>query len=105
MSIHPQKFAAAALIVSLGFLVAGCERNPFGERSHKEIDIAQVPAPVKAAIDQQAQGRKVGGVEQQTANGKTRYEVTLGTGSEKQTILLGADGKRIVANDDDDDED
>ncbi|WP_043354138.1 hypothetical protein [Cupriavidus basilensis] len=97
---------AAAVLVSIGLIVAGCGKNPFGERSHQAIDIAQVPAPVKAAIEKQAQGRTVGEIEKQTANGKIRYEVTLGTGSEKQTVFIGEDGKQLAARaDDDDDED
>ncbi|EHP39630.1 hypothetical protein OR16_30504 [Cupriavidus basilensis OR16] len=70
------------------------------------MDIAQVPAPVKAVIEKHAQGRTVGEIEKQTANGKIRYEVTLGTGSEKQTVLIGEDGTQLATRaDDDDDED
>lgn len=105
MSIHMLKIAAAVLVVSLGLTVAGCGKSPFGERSHKAIDIAQVPAPVKATIDKQVQGRTVGEIEKQTANGKTRYEITLGTGSEKQTILIAEDGKQLDTSADDDDDD
>lgn len=104
MPIHTQQFAAAILVLSLGLAVAGCEKNPFGERSHEAITIAQVPAAVKAAIDRQAHGRSVGEIEKKTENGKTRYEVTLGAGSEQQTILISEDGKQVATSADEDDD-
>jgi hypothetical protein len=101
MSTRAQQFIATILVCSIGLAIAGCEKNPFGERSRQVVDIKQVPAPVKATIDRQAGGRAIGEVEKQTVNGRVRYEATLGSGSDKSTVLIGEDGKQVVEEDDD----
>jgi hypothetical protein len=103
MSPHAREVAAIALAGILSLAATGCDWHPFGERSHQAIDIAQVPAPVRSTIDRQAGGRAIGGIEKQVVDGRARYEVTLGSGSDKATILLGEDGKQLA--DDDEDED
>lgn len=102
MSNRTQQIVATVLVCSLGLAVAGCQKSPFGERSREVINIAQVPAPVKATIDRQAGGRAIGEIEKQTLNGRVRYEVTLGSGSDKSTVLIGEDGKQVAADEDDD---
>ncbi|AJW47602.1 MAG: hypothetical protein QM625_23415 [Ralstonia sp.] len=101
MSNDAQQLAAIVLACSLAFAIAGCKKNPFGERSSEVVGIAQVPAPVKATIDRQAGGRAIGEIEKQTQNGRVRYEVTLGSGSDKSTVLIGQDGQQIADEDDD----
>lgn len=101
MSTRTQQIVATVLVGSVCVAVAGCKKNPFGERSRQVIDIAQVPAPVKATIDRQAGGRAIGEIEKQTENGRVRYEVTLGSGSDKSTVLIGEDGKPVADEDDD----
>ncbi|AVA38230.1 hypothetical protein [Cupriavidus metallidurans] len=105
MSAHIRQLAAVVLVFPLVLAVAGCEENPFGKRSHEAVNVAQVPAAVKTTIDQQAHGRSVGEIEKKTANGKTRYEVTLGSGSEKQTLLISEDGKQVTPSEDEDEDD
>lgn len=100
MSTRTQQLAAITLVV-LSVAVAGCEKNAFGERSSETVAIAQVPAPVKATIDRAAGGRAIGEIEKQTVNGRVRYEATLGSGSDKSTILVGEDGKQVIDEDDD----
>jgi hypothetical protein len=78
MSIRIKQLAGAALMVSVGLAMAGCKEKPFGARNQETINLSQVPAPVKATIDQQAQGRGVGEIEKQTTKGTTRYAVALG---------------------------
>ncbi len=103
MSTYTKRFSTVVLVLLLGFAVGGCEKNPFGRRSHETIGVAQAPAPVRAAIDQLAQGRSVGEIEKKTVNGKIHYEVTFRGGSETGTIFLSEDGKRVAPSDDDDD--
>lgn len=102
MSSRLRKFATAALAGALALATTGCYRHPFGERSHQVVAIAQVPAPVRSTIDQQARGRAVGDIKKQVVDGRTRYEVTFGSGADKTTILIGEDGRQLA---DDDDED
>jgi hypothetical protein len=66
--------------------------------------LSQVPAPVKATVDRQAQGRSVGEIEKQTAKGTTRYAVTLGSGDQKQELLIDEGGKVIAVNAGEDDD-
>lgn len=101
MSTYAQQLAATLLICSVSLTIAGCKKNPFGERSTEVVNVAQVPAAVKATIDQQAGGRAIGEIEKRTVNGRVRYEVTLGSGSDKSTVLIGADGKQVADEDDD----
>ncbi|TBR76443.1 MAG: hypothetical protein EPN64_07645 [Burkholderiaceae bacterium] len=104
MSIRIRQLAVAGVVLSLGLAVAGCKERPFAERQ-ESIGIAQVPAPVKATIDQQAQGRSVGEIEKKTNNGQTRYAVTLGSGNQKQELLIDEGGKVIATNAGEDDDD
>lgn len=101
MSTRAQQLVATILVCSLGLAVAGCKKNPFGERSSELVGVAQVPAAVKATIDREAGGRAIGEIEKQTMNGRVRYEVTLGSGSDKSTVLIGEDGKQVADEDDD----
>ncbi|MEF2250570.1 hypothetical protein V4D00_08980 [Ralstonia solanacearum] len=101
MSTRAQHLLATVLVCSLSLAVAGCKKNPFGEHSSEVVGIAQVPAAVKAAIDREAGGRAIGEIEKQTVNSRVRYEVTLGSGSDKSTVLLSEDGKQVADEDDD----
>ncbi|WER47308.1 hypothetical protein CupriaWKF_07100 [Cupriavidus sp. WKF15] len=101
--IVAREVAATVLAGMLSLTVTGCDWHPFGKRSHQAINIAQVPAPVRTTIDRLAGGRTIGEIEKQVVDGKTRYEVTLDSGSAKGTILIGEDGKQLA--DDDEDED
>nr|WP_315595025.1 hypothetical protein [uncultured Cupriavidus sp.] len=103
MSSRSRKFEAAALAGALALATTSCGWHPFGARSHQTVAIAQVPAPVRSTIELQARGRAVGDIEKQVMAGKTRYEVTLGSGADKATLLIGEDGRQYA--DDDDDED
>eukprot|EP00952_Eustigmatos_sp_NYUAD-ZCMA_P010079 41557-Eustigmatos_ZCMA.PRE.1 len=56
MPTRAQHLLATVLVCSLGLAVAGCKKNPFGERSSEVVGVAQVPSAVKAAIDREAGG-------------------------------------------------
>jgi hypothetical protein len=56
-------------------------------------------------IDQQAQGRSIGEIEKQTAKGTTHYAVALGSGNQKQELVIDEGGKVIATNAGEDDDD
>ncbi|MFL9983551.1 hypothetical protein [Paraburkholderia sediminicola] len=84
---------------------SGCKEKPFEGRYQEAVSLSRVPAPVKATIEQQAQGRSVGEIEWQSAKGTIRYAVALGSGNQKQERLIDEDGKVIATNADEDDDD
>jgi hypothetical protein len=101
--IHP--LALASLVLVAGLALSGCKEKPFERRYQEAIGLSQVPAPVKATIEQQAQGRSVGEIERQTTKGTTRYAVALGSGNQKQELLIDEGGKVIATNAGEDDDD
>jgi hypothetical protein len=103
MSPRAREVAEIALAGALSLVATGCDWHPFGKRSHQAIEIGQVPAPVRSTIDRQAGGRAIGEIEMQVVDGRARYEVTFGSGSDKATILIGEDGKQLAGDDEDED--
>ena len=59
MSTYAQQLAATLLICSVSLTIAGCKNNPFGERSTEVVNVAQVPAAVKATFDQEGFGMEI----------------------------------------------
>jgi hypothetical protein len=100
--IHPPTLAS--LVLAAGLAIAGCKGKPFEEPAQEAVGLSQVPAPVKATIAQQAQGRSVGEIEKQTAKGTTRYAVARGSGNQKQELLIDEGGKVIATNAGEDDD-
>jgi hypothetical protein len=101
--IHP--LALASLVLVAGLALSGCKEKPFDGRYQEAVGLSQVPAPVKATIEQQAQGRSVGEIERRTTKGTTRYAVALGSGNQKQELLIDEGGKVIATNTGEDDDD
>jgi hypothetical protein len=101
--IHPR--ALTSLVFAAGLAVSGCKEKPLEGRYLEAVGLSQVPAPVKATIDQQAQGRSIGEIEKQTAKGTTRYAVTLGSGNQKQELIIDEGGKVMATNAGEDDDD
>ncbi|WP_084545550.1 hypothetical protein [Cupriavidus malaysiensis] len=97
MSARTPRLVTTLLLSALSLAMAGCKWHPSGPRTLEAADIAQVPAPVRAAIERQAGARSVGEIEKQTANGRTRHEVTLGSSAGRATILIDEDGRRVAA--------
>ena len=86
MSIRIHRLALASLVLAAGLAVSGCKEKPLEGCYQEAVGLSQVPAPVKATIDQQAQGRSVGEIEKQTARGTTRYAVALGSGTRSRSF-------------------
>jgi hypothetical protein len=105
MSIRIHLLTLASLVLAAGLALAGCKEKPLEGRSQETVGLSHVPGPVKATIEQQAQGRSVGEIEKQTAKGTTRYAVALGSGNQKQELLIDDGGKVIATNAGEDDDD
>jgi hypothetical protein len=98
MSVRIHPLALASFVLTAGLALSGCKDKSPGELHQEAVSLSQVPAPIKATIDQQAQGRSVGEIEKQTAKGTTRYAVALGSGNQKQELVIDESGKVIAVN-------
>ncbi|MBP0595272.1 hypothetical protein J8I87_37595 [Paraburkholderia sp. LEh10] len=97
--------AIAMLVIACALAVTGCKERPREKSGGETIALSQVPAPVKATIDQQAQGRAVSEIEKRAANGTTQYAVTFGSGDQKQEMILDETGKGVATDDSEEDDD
>lgn len=105
MLIRNTRYAIAVLALSCGLAVTACKERPIEKAGGQTIDLAQVPAPVKATIDQQAKGRAVSELEKHTDKGVTRYSVTLGSGDQKQELVVDESGRVVATGDREEDDD
>ncbi|MEX3634659.1 hypothetical protein [Paraburkholderia sp. BR14320] len=105
MLIPNGRYVIASLLLACMFATTGCKQRPGEKAGGQTIELSQVPAPVKATIDQQAQGRPVSEIEKHTARGATQYDVTLGSGDQKQTLILDETGKVVATGGDEEDDD
>lgn len=105
MLIHSRRWAIAILVTACGLATSGCKERPRERSGGETIALSQLPAPVKATIDQQAQGRAVGEIEKRTTKGTTRYAVTSGSGDQRQELVLDETGKVMTSGDTEDGDD
>lgn len=106
MSTPFRKFSIVAA-AALGITLGGCEKGFLEKHSEEKIAISQVPAPVKATIEQQSAGGTVKEIEKQTKDGKTFYAASVALNGRNENLLIGEDGKLInkrTGGDDDDDD-
>jgi hypothetical protein len=105
MLIRNRRHAIVTLAMCCGLAIAGCKERPIEQVAGEKVELSQLPAPVKATVDQQAQGRTVSEIERHTANGATRYAVTLGAGNQRQELILDDSGKVVATNAREEDDD
>jgi hypothetical protein len=94
---HPRKSLLLALVV-LGLLALTLFDwdEWWSERHEQKVALADVPAPVKATIEQVvAQGGTLKEIEKATVDGKTAYTASLVVNGEEQETSIDADGKVI----------
>jgi hypothetical protein len=96
MLIGNRHHTIVTLAMCCGFAIAGCEKRLIEKAAGEQMELSEVPAAVKAAIDGQAQGRPAIEIERHMASGATRYVVMLGSGNYRQELILNDRG-RIVA--------
>lgn len=94
MTTTLRKFSGVVAI-ALCFAAAGCKKNSSEKPPEEKVAISQVPAPVKATIEQQALGGGVKEIEKQTKDGKTFYTASVSLNGNDQKLLIGEDGKFI----------
>lgn len=99
----------------LGLGLAGCacgtkasEAKDDDDKDEVKITIDQLPSPVKAMLDQESNGGKIGELEKETKEGKMVYEADVTIGDKPYEIKIAEDGtllKKKLDKDDDDKKD
>lgn len=95
-----------ALLGMLTLTLGGCDNERSEDRQGETVALAQVPAPVKATIEQEAKDGSLKEVEKKTVDGKTVYAADITVNGKEQMTLISEDGKVISrgpAEKDDDD--
>lgn len=105
---HPPKksflFVAALGLISL--TLAGCDELRSEMDQGDKVALTQVPAPVKATIEQEAKAGTLKEIEKKTVDGRTAYMADVVVNGKEQGTVIGEDGKVIsrgVGEKDDDD--
>ena len=83
------------------------EDDEDGEHEDNEVKVTldQVPAPVKATLEQESKGGTIGEIEQETEHGQTVYSAALVVNGKKTEVELDAGGKVLKREVDDQDDD
>jgi len=107
MSTHAKMlFFGLAALGLLNLTLFGCDEWRPEKRQEEKVALAQVPAPVKATIEQEAKGGTLKEIERTSAEGKTAYAARIAVNGNEQETVIGEDGKVIrrgaVEEDDDD---
>ena len=99
-----------SLVAVLGILcVALAVSGAFSSerRQEERVTLSQVPAPVRATIEQEIKGGTLKEIEKISDEGKTAYAAHIAVNGNEQETVIGEDGKVIrqgaVEKDDDDD--
>jgi uncharacterized membrane protein YkoI len=83
---------AAAALLTFGAVPPAV--NAGGKAVHEEkISLDQVPAPVRATFEKEAQGGTLGDISKETKGGKTYYEARITKNGKDRYVNVAADGK------------
>lgn len=102
---------AASSLISLALVGCDEQRSEQGQEvsvrgPEEKVTLAQVPAPVKATIEQVAKGGSLKVIKRGTVDGKTLYWADVMANGKEQGTVIGEDGTVIsqgpVEEDDDD---
>ena len=63
------------------------------EKKEQHVSLDQLPAPVKASIEKESAGGKVGEIEKETEHGRTFYEVEIVRDGTESYVHVAQDGK------------
>ncbi len=98
-----------SLVAVLGILcVALAVSGAFSSerRQEERVTLSQVPAPVRATIEQEIKSGTLKEIDKTTVDGKTAYAARIAVNGNEQETVVGEDGKVIrqgaVEKDDDD---
>jgi len=94
---------ANALIAGACSDIAGDERR--SEGSGEKVSIDQLPAPVKAAVEQEAAGGQLVDISRDTKRGPTSYEVKISKDGQESKVRIASDGTKVEATGAEEDDD
>ena len=86
---------ALAVLGLLGLTLFAWDEWGPDERKEEKVALAQVPAPVKATIEQEAEGGTLKDIEKTTIDGKTAYTASVVVNGKEKETRIGEDGKII----------
>ena len=104
--LYKKLFFVLAALGLVSLTLVGCDEWRSERGQEEKIALAQVPAPVKAAIEQEAKSGTLKEIEKKTVDGKTSYIASIVVSGKEQETLIGDDGKvisRRASEKDDDD--
>jgi hypothetical protein len=85
-------------VLALGLAGCACgakhgeEKDKDNEKDEVKITVDQLPPAVKATLDHEANGGKIGDVDKETKDGKTAYEADVTIGDKPYEINIAEDG-------------
>lgn len=88
-------FLAIVILGLLGLTMVEWDDWGFGGRHEDRVALTQVPAPVRATIEQEAKGGSLKDIERSTLDGKTAYTASVVINGKEQETRIGEDGKVI----------
>jgi hypothetical protein len=97
---------ALVVLGLLGLTLFDWDEWGAGRRQEEKVALAQVPAPVQVAIEQEARGGTLKDIEKTTIDGKTAYIASVVVNGKEQRARVAEDGKLLghgTAEKDDDD--
>jgi hypothetical protein len=105
-NLPKKRFLVLAVLGFLVLTVGGCDDERSENRKGETVALTQVPAPVTAAIEQEAKEGNLKEIEKTTVDGKTAYAASIVANGKERMTRVGEDGKLIsrgaVEKDDDD---
>ncbi len=114
MSNMTKVLIGGAAVLALGataFAMSRADGDERGERSERQqtVQMGDLPAPVRQAVQRQLQGGPVQHIEKRTEEGRTVYEVRTERDGKPTEMVIGEDGRVLGSGapgrdrDDDDD--
>jgi hypothetical protein len=83
------KTTSLSMVALLALPLAGWS----AEKGETHLTMDQLPAPVKAAVEKESAGGKVGEVEKETHRGKTFYEAQITKDGRESYVHVSPEGK------------
>lgn len=62
------------------------------QQQQQELKMSDLPAAVRTTVNKEAKGKEVSSIKKDMKNGKTVYDVELGSGTTMQTLEISAAG-------------
>lgn len=92
---HKTLFLVVAATGLAVLALVGCDEWRSERGQEETVALAQVPAPVKATIEQEAKVGALKEIEKRTVDGKISYKADIVINGKEQRTVIGEDGKVI----------